>query len=125
MRPRSSFSSVPPRENREELRKEGSKEGLLAGIAIISCLFVYCGCFYLFFVCQFQNLCEVVCIFLFFFFFAVADCEGFWSKEDGGLRDFLVFFVCCGIGDRTGEATLSSSCSPGCRSYGYGCGEDA
>ncbi len=82
LRPRSWFSSVPPCENREE----GRKEGLLAGIAIFSFLFVYCGCFSNFFGCQFQNLCVV-------FFFSVADCEGFWSKADGGLRGFLVLSV--------------------------------
>ncbi len=36
-----------------------------------------------------------------FFFLAVADCEGFWSKEDGGLRDFLVLSV-AGSGSGSG-----------------------
>jgi hypothetical protein len=54
LRPRSWFSLVPPSENREE----GRKEGLLAGIAIFSCLFVYCGCFGFFVGCQFQHLCD-------------------------------------------------------------------
>jgi hypothetical protein len=84
-----------------ENREEGRKEGFLARIAIFSFLFVYCGCFFYFFGCQFQNLCVVL-------FFAVADCEGFWSKEDenqeegrkegflAGIAIFSFLFVYCG-----------------------------
>jgi hypothetical protein len=92
-----------------ENREEGRKEGFLARIAIFSFLFVYCGCFFYFFGCQFQNLCVV-------FFFAVADCEGFWSEGCG-----TSWFCLLRDRDRTGEATLST---PSFRSYGYGCVEE-
>jgi hypothetical protein len=79
-----------------ENREEGRKEGFLARIAIFSFLFVYCGCFFNFFGCQFQNLCVV-------FFFVVADCEGFWSEGCG-----TSWFCLLRDRDRTSEATLST-----------------
>jgi hypothetical protein len=75
--------------------------------------FLFCLCivdvFFIFFGCQFQNLCVV-------FFFAVADCEGFWSEGCG-----TSWFCLLRDRDRTGEATLST---PSFRSYGYGCVEE-
>jgi len=53
------------------------------------------GCFFFFF---WLRVSKFLCS---FFFWAVADCEGFWSKEDGGLRDFLVLSV-AGSGSGSG-----------------------
>ncbi len=64
--------NLRPRIGRKEERKEGRI--VCGNCTFFSCVFVYCGC-------------------VFFFLVAVADCEGFWSKEDGGLRDFLVLSV--------------------------------